>query len=428
MFFGQDGKYLGNLSANRYDPDSINNPYGVYGSRHAADGVNNRYSENGSPYGANSATNRFAAQAPRIVDPCTGKELGELSANPYAPDSTANPYGIHGSRYSPDSINNPYGPYGRRSALPSAYPLSGLDPLIPMGIVTPRARGGIDASIPLRAVTPSARPNLFDTLGQLARLRALQLENQRRALDLQLENSQRALDLEILKAVMLATSAGTPPSATAPPSASTARPSAAPTKSSPGTSATPSAFIPPAGNYTAPPVVGTGAKPAPTATARPASPATSVGRIGLPDVTGYSAAKVQATLGPPQTQQSARSGLQTWTYSTPTGFQSIYIVDGIASMTRPQTRSRQSASASPAVEHSAVGACGISMPRAVRVARANAPIYVTPRIRPEPVAMLDAGAALPVMRAEGEWYAVQFTDRRAGTRFGYIHCSNVLLE
>jgi hypothetical protein len=38
--------------------------------------------------------------------------LGELSDNPYAPDSTSNPYGKYGNPYSPNSINNPYGKYG----------------------------------------------------------------------------------------------------------------------------------------------------------------------------------------------------------------------------------------------------------------------------------------------------------------------------
>ncbi len=33
----------------------------------------------------------------------------KLSANPYDPDSTSNPYGQNGSPYSPDSIYNPYG-------------------------------------------------------------------------------------------------------------------------------------------------------------------------------------------------------------------------------------------------------------------------------------------------------------------------------
>ena len=52
-------------------------------------------------------------------------DLGELSSNPYDPDSPSNPYGRYGSPFSPDSINNPYGagspyspssptnPYGR---------------------------------------------------------------------------------------------------------------------------------------------------------------------------------------------------------------------------------------------------------------------------------------------------------------------------
>ena len=36
---------------------------------------------------------------------------GNLSANPYAPDSTSNPYGA-GSPFNPNSVNNPYGRYG----------------------------------------------------------------------------------------------------------------------------------------------------------------------------------------------------------------------------------------------------------------------------------------------------------------------------
>ena len=37
--------------------------------------------------------------------------LGELSENPYAPDSTANPFGA-GSPFKPDGINNPFISYG----------------------------------------------------------------------------------------------------------------------------------------------------------------------------------------------------------------------------------------------------------------------------------------------------------------------------
>ena len=49
---------------------------------------------------------------PILVDQQTGKYLGNLSSNPYDPNSTSNPYGQYGSKYSPDSINNSYGQYG----------------------------------------------------------------------------------------------------------------------------------------------------------------------------------------------------------------------------------------------------------------------------------------------------------------------------
>jgi hypothetical protein len=52
------------------------------------------------------------ASAVEIYDKETGKYLGQLGGNQYAPDSTNNPYGQYGSKYSTDSINNPYGKYG----------------------------------------------------------------------------------------------------------------------------------------------------------------------------------------------------------------------------------------------------------------------------------------------------------------------------
>jgi hypothetical protein len=64
------------------------------------------------------------AQAYRKADIAKNDEdcpefLGRLSANPYAVDSTANPYSSAGSPYSSKSVNNPYdpdsvsNPYGR---------------------------------------------------------------------------------------------------------------------------------------------------------------------------------------------------------------------------------------------------------------------------------------------------------------------------
>ncbi len=63
------GKYLGKLSANRYDAESISNPYGEYGSRYATDSVNNPYGRYGSRYSPYSATNPYTTQAPVIIAP-----------------------------------------------------------------------------------------------------------------------------------------------------------------------------------------------------------------------------------------------------------------------------------------------------------------------------------------------------------------------
>lgn len=45
--YSDDGTYLGELSQNRYAPDSINNRFGRYGSRYSQDSINNRW----GPYG-----------------------------------------------------------------------------------------------------------------------------------------------------------------------------------------------------------------------------------------------------------------------------------------------------------------------------------------------------------------------------------------
>jgi hypothetical protein len=39
------------------------------------------------------------------------EDLGELSANPFNPESTSNPFGA-GSPFKPDGLNNPFSPYG----------------------------------------------------------------------------------------------------------------------------------------------------------------------------------------------------------------------------------------------------------------------------------------------------------------------------
>ncbi len=106
---------LADLSASRYDSNSLSNPYGA-GSPYKTDGLMNPYSQYGSRYSSQSWTNRYATSPPKIYS--NGKYLGELSSDRYRSDSVSNPYGRYGSRYSSDSINNPYGSYGRYSTRP----------------------------------------------------------------------------------------------------------------------------------------------------------------------------------------------------------------------------------------------------------------------------------------------------------------------
>lgn len=59
-----DGKYLGNANSNPYDPNSISNPYGRYGSPYSPDSINNPYGRYGSPYSPNSVNNPYAVGGP----------------------------------------------------------------------------------------------------------------------------------------------------------------------------------------------------------------------------------------------------------------------------------------------------------------------------------------------------------------------------
>lgn len=62
------GQYLGNLSNNQYDPNSVSNKYGRYGSEYSPDSINNQYSVHGSPYSNQSVRNTYATQAPAIIN------------------------------------------------------------------------------------------------------------------------------------------------------------------------------------------------------------------------------------------------------------------------------------------------------------------------------------------------------------------------
>ena len=82
--YGQDGRYLGNLNNNRYDPNSVANPYGRYGSRYSADSVNNPYGKNGSAYSAAGANNPYGSNMSPEVRSADGAHLGPRKPEPNA--------------------------------------------------------------------------------------------------------------------------------------------------------------------------------------------------------------------------------------------------------------------------------------------------------------------------------------------------------
>lgn len=75
------GIFLGNVNRNRFDTDSLVNPYGSYGSRYSSESIFNKYSQFGSPYGSESPYNRFSSAPPMFVK--DGHTLGYLTVNQY---------------------------------------------------------------------------------------------------------------------------------------------------------------------------------------------------------------------------------------------------------------------------------------------------------------------------------------------------------
>ena len=55
-----------------------------------------------------SMKNRYSSGGPKLYN-SEGEYRGNLNGNRYDPNSISNPYGRYGSKYSSESINNPYG-------------------------------------------------------------------------------------------------------------------------------------------------------------------------------------------------------------------------------------------------------------------------------------------------------------------------------
>ena len=111
-----ESDYLGRLSTNPYLPDSTSNRFGRYGSRYSSDSINNRFGRYGSRFSPNSVTNPFATETPKVFGSdgkylgklSTNPFDPESIANPFgrfgsefSPESINNPFGDYGSPFSP---------------------------------------------------------------------------------------------------------------------------------------------------------------------------------------------------------------------------------------------------------------------------------------------------------------------------------------
>lgn len=77
----QNNQYLGKITDNSYDNDSILNEYGPYGSQYSNTSIFNPYSPYGSEYGAYSLNNPYCSTPPKLF--INGNLLGLISVNSY---------------------------------------------------------------------------------------------------------------------------------------------------------------------------------------------------------------------------------------------------------------------------------------------------------------------------------------------------------
>ncbi len=76
-----DGTYLGLISSQAHQKDSIMNPYGNYGSAYSNTSIWNPYGTYGSQYGPKSPNNPYCSSPPVIV--VNNSRLFYLTVNPY---------------------------------------------------------------------------------------------------------------------------------------------------------------------------------------------------------------------------------------------------------------------------------------------------------------------------------------------------------
>jgi hypothetical protein len=89
MLYAKDKQLLGCINCSKYDPYSIWNEYGNYGSKYNASSIWNKYGQYGSQYNSLSPFNPYSNTPPKIVDQ-QGNFYGYLTLNKFHSNRASN--------------------------------------------------------------------------------------------------------------------------------------------------------------------------------------------------------------------------------------------------------------------------------------------------------------------------------------------------
>ena len=87
-----DGTYLGKLTSNDFDTDSLLNDFGPYGNEFSPKSIFNEFGTYGSEFSSQSPFNEFTSTPPKIF--VNGALYGQLTVNEFVAGKKVNPKGI----------------------------------------------------------------------------------------------------------------------------------------------------------------------------------------------------------------------------------------------------------------------------------------------------------------------------------------------
>lgn len=83
--YSNGGHYLGEWNNNRFDPNSVSNPFGQYGSQFSPDSIFNQFGQYGSKFATDSVFNPYTVTPPTVYAPWPYGGSAPLTVNPFVP-------------------------------------------------------------------------------------------------------------------------------------------------------------------------------------------------------------------------------------------------------------------------------------------------------------------------------------------------------